>query len=125
MPVEDGDPDKGPVAAAGKTIRIACDYDDEEEWTEKFATLLEGLQSQQLAGLVVGMWSAEMSGDAPDAVVEALVAARDNLPALQATLVRDDRRAGNREKNRTISPGVCMRVCEFLVDSVRRPRFRP
>src|SRR4051794_39969238 len=84
-PVEPWEPGRELVAPAGKMIRVAA---DDEPWTENFATLLEDPAARRITGLVIGPWGAGI-GDPPDAVVEALVAARDNLPDLRAVFFGD------------------------------------
>ena len=88
LPVEDWDPDKGLVAPAGTMVRIAVDYDDEEDWTKKSPPSSKTRNPGNSPALAVGMWSGN-AGEAPDAVVEALVAARDNLPDLRAIFFGD------------------------------------
>lgn len=92
MPVEDWDPAAESVSASF-CYRVALDYDSAdggEQWTDRFATLLDHPDSAQLAGLVVGAWGDmfDSEGEAED-VVEALVAARDRLPNLRAIFFGD------------------------------------
>jgi hypothetical protein len=71
-------------------IRVKLEYDEGKTWTEKFQTLLELPNAKDLTALVIGAWDDEGvfdSGSEP--VVEALVAARDQLPNLNAIFLGD------------------------------------
>ncbi|MEU8790772.1 STM4015 family protein [Streptomyces sp. NPDC048643] len=69
--------------------RIAVDaYDSQEEWQDAFARFLAAVDTRQVRALIVGAWS-EVYDTAPDAVIEALVAARDQLPALRGLFLGD------------------------------------
>ncbi|MFI1358735.1 STM4015 family protein [Streptomyces sp. NPDC020898] len=69
--------------------RIAVDsYDAKEEWEEAFARFLDTVDTRQVRALIVGAWS-EVYDSAPDAVIKALVAARDRLPALRGLFFAD------------------------------------
>ncbi|MFD6293391.1 STM4015 family protein [Streptomyces sp. NPDC060235] len=69
--------------------RIAVDaYDSEEEWQDAFARFLAAVDTRQVRALIVGAWS-EVYDTAPDAVIGALVAARDQLPALRGLFLGD------------------------------------
>ncbi|QLG11354.1 STM4015 family protein [Deinococcus sp. D7000] len=79
-----------PLADTATTIhRIAVDYDDETDWTDKFRAFLAlpGVEGSQ--GLVVGLWTDEnMEGDiAP--VIEGLVSAHTQLPQLKTLFIGD------------------------------------
>lgn len=91
-PVQDWSPDDGPIVPA-VCYRVSLSYDDAdggEEWTDRFAALLDHPGVDVLEGLVVGAWG-EMFDDQEEAtrVVEALVAARDRLPQLRALFFGD------------------------------------
>ncbi|MFB7741624.1 STM4015 family protein [Streptomyces sp. NPDC056132] len=76
-------------AAESVAWRIAVDaYDSEEEWPEAFARFLAAVDSRRVRALIVGAWS-DVYEKAPDAVIEALVAARDQLPALRGLFLGD------------------------------------
>ncbi|MFE4698241.1 STM4015 family protein [Streptomyces sp. NPDC056738] len=69
--------------------RIAVDaYDSEEEWEGAFARFLAAVDTEQVRALIVGAWS-DVYDTSPHAVIEALVAARDRLPALRALFLAD------------------------------------
>ncbi len=92
MPVEDWDPAAGDLSPL-TCYRVALDYDAAEggqQWTDRFATLLDHPDSSQLAGIVVGAWGEmfDNNGEAAD-VVEALVSARDRLTNLRAIFFGD------------------------------------
>ncbi|MDW4904154.1 STM4015 family protein [Streptomyces sp. ADMS] len=90
-------PDAGDASADGSALpspesvawRIAVDsYDAEEEWEDAFARFLEAVDTRQVRALVVGAWS-EVYDSGPAEVIGALVAARDQLPALRALFLAD------------------------------------
>ncbi|MHA5051362.1 STM4015 family protein [Streptomyces sp. SD15] len=69
--------------------RIAVDsYESDEEWEDAFARFLKAVDTTQVRALIVGAWS-DVYDSAPDAVIEALVAARDRLPALRGLFLAD------------------------------------
>ncbi|MEV0040749.1 STM4015 family protein [Streptomyces sp. NPDC050804] len=69
--------------------RISVDsYEAEEQWEAAFARFTEAVDTTRVGALIVGSWSdAYESG--PEPVIEALVAARDRLPALRALFLAD------------------------------------
>ena len=81
-----------PLPDPATTIaRISLDYDEAQkgEWTDKLAQFLALPGSATVIGLVVGQWSDELEGESITRVVEALVAAREQLPQLTALFVGD------------------------------------
>lgn len=71
-------------------IRVKLEYDEGKTWAEKFQKLLELPNSKDLTALVIGSWDAENMFDVgSEPVVEALVAARDQLPNLTAIFLGD------------------------------------
>ncbi|MFD8734197.1 STM4015 family protein [Streptomyces sp. NPDC059618] len=69
--------------------RIAVDsYESEEEWEDAFARFLAAVDTERVKALIVGAWS-DAYDSSPDAVITALVAARDRLPALRGLFVAD------------------------------------
>ncbi|MFI0938822.1 STM4015 family protein [Streptomyces sp. NPDC021020] len=79
-----------PAAAAGEAAwRIAADtYDSEETWPEAFARFTAAVDLTQVRALVVGAWP-EAYEEGPGPVVGALLAAREQLPALRALFIGD------------------------------------
>jgi hypothetical protein len=76
---------------AGTIYRIAIDWgaiDEGFQWTDKFAEFLEQPGVSQIPALVVGLWS-PTSDNSSAPVVQALVAARKQLPALRAICLGD------------------------------------
>ncbi len=72
----------------GSLDRIAVDYDDDDgAWFDKFDAFLSSPAAAETTALAVGMWGE--GGEASTAVVEAIVAARDRLPRLQAIFLGD------------------------------------
>ncbi|WP_328444508.1 STM4015 family protein [Streptomyces sp. NBC_00386] len=69
--------------------RIAVEaYESQEEWEDAFARFLAAVDTEQVRALIVGAWS-DVYDSSPHAVIEALVAARDRLPALRALFLGD------------------------------------
>ncbi|BCL32926.1 STM4015 family protein [Streptomyces aurantiacus] len=69
--------------------RVAVNsYESEEQWEAAFARFLEAVDTKRVRALVVGAWS-DVYDSPPDEVIEALVAARDRLPALRGLFVAD------------------------------------
>ncbi|MFJ1646919.1 STM4015 family protein [Streptomyces sp. NPDC088258] len=75
--------------AASVAWRIATEtYREEERWEEAFARFTATVDTTEVGALIVGHWpDAYESG--PDAVIAAILAARDRLPALRALFVGD------------------------------------
>ncbi len=70
--------------------RLFVEYDDEGSWVDRFRAFLDEPNVSETRGLVVGMWHPEVLTDnPPDAVVEALVSARERLPHLRALFFGD------------------------------------
>jgi hypothetical protein len=69
-------------------VRIRVSYDDEESWTDRFHSFTEHPKSREADALVVGLWTDDTSVDS-EAVVEALVAAREKLPKLRRLFLGD------------------------------------
>ncbi|MFE7835733.1 STM4015 family protein [Streptomyces sp. NPDC057474] len=68
---------------------IAVDsYDSEEAWEEAFARFLASVDTAKVRALVVGAWS-DAYDNGPKEIIEALVAAKDRLPALRALFLGD------------------------------------
>ncbi len=92
-PVVDWDPEAGIQDPAGTIYRVSLSYDEADEghrWTDKFAAFLDDPAANQITGIVVGTWiSLRAPEDDSGQVVEALVAARDRLPNLQAIFLVD------------------------------------
>ncbi|MGW2823526.1 STM4015 family protein [Streptomyces sp. NPDC001443] len=63
-------------------------YDAEEEWTAAFERFRAAVDTTRVRALIVGAWT-EAYDSAPTDVVEALLAARDRLPALRALFFGD------------------------------------
>ncbi|MFF9523271.1 STM4015 family protein [Streptomyces achromogenes] len=63
-------------------------YDAGEEWEEVFARFLDKVDTTRVRALVVGAWHEAYDTDS-SAVIEALLAARDRLPALRALFLGD------------------------------------
>lgn len=63
-------------------------YDADEEWESVFARFCSAVDTTRVRALIVGAWE-DAYDCAPTAVVEALLAARDRLPALRALFLGD------------------------------------
>lgn len=69
--------------------RITSDsYDAEESWTEVFARFTAAVDTTRVRAIVVGAWE-EAYDSGPEEIIEALVAAREELPALRALFLGD------------------------------------
>lgn len=76
-------------AASAVAWRIESDtYDAEEDWTEVFARFCAAVDATGVRALIVGAWE-DAYDTAPTAIIEALLAARDRLPALRALFLGD------------------------------------
>lgn len=76
-------------------IKVALAYEDEDregiKWGDKFGSFLEDPQSSKVRVLVVGSWGSQAmcEGTGSEELVEALVAARKQLPNLRALFIGD------------------------------------
>ncbi len=68
--------------------RVRISYGDDESWVDRFQSLLDDPKVGQLDALVVGQWTADTGTDS-EAVIEALVAARDKLASLTHLFLGD------------------------------------
>ncbi|MET7986950.1 STM4015 family protein [Streptomyces sp. NPDC005281] len=69
--------------------RVAVDaYESGEEWEDAFARFLAAVDTERVKALIVGAWS-DVYDSSPSAVIAALVAARDRLPALRGLFLAD------------------------------------
>ncbi|MFD5177743.1 STM4015 family protein [Nocardia sp. NPDC058379] len=76
-------------AADGVAWRIGVDsYDAAETWPEAFARFLDTVDAARVRSIVVGSW-ADAYDNRPDDVIDAIIAARAQLPALRALFVGD------------------------------------
>lgn len=77
------------IEPLGIAQRIATSYDDDDgAWFDQFDAFINGPDAAETTTLIVGMWD-QGDGDDSAAVVEAIVAARDRLPALRAIFLGD------------------------------------
>lgn len=63
-------------------------YGDEEGWVETFERFCSEVDTTRVRALIVGIWE-DAYDSGPSDVIEALVAARDRLPALRAVFLGD------------------------------------
>ncbi len=70
-------------------FRVRREYESESTWLELFASLLEQPEAVSLEALVIGQWSDEQFEDGSEAIIEALVAAKDTLKNLKAIFLGD------------------------------------
>ncbi len=68
---------------------IRCEYDEQEDATEKLAKLLQHSQASKLEALIFGMWHGQMYAHSSQLVVDALIAAKDKLTNLKALFIGD------------------------------------
>ncbi|MFF9204925.1 STM4015 family protein [Streptomyces sp. NPDC014986] len=76
----------GPEAVAWRLT--AGTYDGEGNWVEIFGRFCAEVDTTRVRALVVGLWE-DAYDSGPTDVIEALVAARDRLPALRAVFLGD------------------------------------
>ena len=91
-PVVDWDAAAGLTDPEGTIYRVGLSYDEADagqRWTDRLAQLLADPGAARLGGLVVGYWDILNQEPTSAPVVEALVAARDRLPALRALFIGD------------------------------------
>ena len=90
--VVEWDEERGIADPERSNYRISLDWDAAEEgqlWTDKFAAFLEDPNAERVTGLIVGNWGEVSTGDSSETVVEALTAAREQLPNLTALFLGD------------------------------------
>ena len=63
-------------------------YDADEEWEAAFARFCSAVDTTGVRALIVGAWQEAYDTDA-SSVIEALLAARDRLPALRSLFLGD------------------------------------
>ncbi|MEV8596006.1 STM4015 family protein [Streptomyces sp. NPDC052012] len=69
--------------------RVTSDvYDADEEWEAAFARFCSAVDTTRVRALIVGAWQEAYDSD-PSGVIDALLAARDRLPALRALFLGD------------------------------------
>jgi len=88
-PVKNWEPESGIQAPEGVcyAVRLSTDeYEDGEQWTDKFAAFLNDPSSSRVYGIVIGNWGYDANSAF---IVEALVAAKDRLPNLRAIFFGD------------------------------------
>jgi hypothetical protein len=95
LPVRDYDPEVGIDNPAGTIYRLSVGWDSEESITELLARFLEEPDVGRSPGIVIGAWHGDDSGASSEEIVEALVAARDQLPELDSIFLGDITREEN------------------------------
>jgi hypothetical protein len=91
-PVQDWTEETGIANPERYHYRIRLDYDEAEEgvlWTDRFAAFLADPQIAAVTGLIVGAWEEVATGTPSANIVEALAAAREQLPNLKALFLGD------------------------------------
>jgi hypothetical protein len=69
--------------------RLRVEYEAEEPWTDLFQKFVDAPGAREVRALLVGAWGDVSTGDDSAAVVEALVAAREQFPKLEAIFFGD------------------------------------
>lgn len=90
LPVVPYSPDAPLAKPAGHAYRLSLDWDSHESgdtFLGLFASLLGDPGVTEVQALVIGDWGGAGQGDGSEPVVEALVSAREQLPALRALFV--------------------------------------
>ena len=92
LPVRDYDPDEG-IQETKALYRVGISWDDAEDGksiTDVFARLLEDPRASKLPGLVIGSWgNTADAGLSSEQIIEAIVAAREQLPDLKILFLGD------------------------------------
>ena len=92
-PVREWEPGDAIADPTGSVYRIALSDEQSDKgttWREKFTDFLSQPAASEVTGIVVGVWGDTSEGELQaDAVVEALVAARAELPNLKALFIGD------------------------------------
>jgi hypothetical protein len=93
-PVKDWETESGiqDPESAYYALRLSWEEAGEgQQWTDKFAAFLDDPSSSQVSGIVIGDWggSGAAAQETSAFIVEALVAARDQLPNLRAIFFGD------------------------------------
>jgi hypothetical protein len=78
-----------PFDFAASVPRLRVEYDSDQTAVDLLASLLASGQADRLTALVIGAWSGELYDTPPDAVVESLIVAADQLASLRALFVGD------------------------------------
>jgi hypothetical protein len=89
MPVKEFQPDEALADPERTAYRIGVDWDSEQSFAELFTMLLEQPEADRLAGLVIGPWFTDDPEGDSASVVEALVAAAEQLASLKALFLGD------------------------------------
>jgi hypothetical protein len=87
-PVADFTPDQD-FDFSANVPRLRVGYDSDDTAVDLLTALLANGNADQLSELVIGGWSGELYDTPPDAIVEALVAAADQLSSLRALFIGD------------------------------------
>lgn len=87
-PIADYAPDQD-FDFATHVPRLRVEYDSDTTAVDLLTSLLASGQADQLTSLAIGAWSGELYDTPPDAIVEALVAAADQLTSLRALFIGD------------------------------------
>jgi hypothetical protein len=84
-----GDPPGELPAPESVAWRVSVDsYESEEEWPSAFERFLAAVDTTRVSAIIVGAWS-DAYDRGPEPVIEAVVQARDRLPALRAFFLGD------------------------------------
>lgn len=89
--VVDWPPDGPPPDPAEVIYRVRLSYDEEDDgrlWTDKFAEMLEQVDTTRMTDFIIGAWTIDFNATAA-AAIEALVMARDRFPKLRGLFVGD------------------------------------
>lgn len=90
--IEDWEPGAQIEDPENTLIRISVSYDssaDGNDWTDKFALFLDCPEAAEVPGIVVGQWEEMGEEGGAEQIVQALVAARDQLKSLHVIFFAD------------------------------------
>jgi hypothetical protein len=80
---------EGPNDFERAVPRLRVEYDADQTAVDLLGQLLATGEADRLTALVIGAWAGELYDHSPADVVEALVAAADQLPSLRALFIGD------------------------------------
>ncbi|WP_405178188.1 STM4015 family protein [Nocardia sp. NBC_01377] len=90
-PLDEDEPRSGPLPAPESVAwRVEVSWEAGKSWEQYFERFLDEVDTTAVSALVIGTWMGEDDYDkGSESVIEALVAARDRLPALRSVFLGD------------------------------------
>ncbi|WP_216915715.1 STM4015 family protein [Nocardia noduli] len=90
-PLDEDGPRSGPLPAPESVAwRVEVSWEADKSWEQYFERFLDEVDTTAVSALVIGTWVGEDDYDkGSESVIDALVAARDRLPALRSVFLGD------------------------------------